>query len=167
MDAKEYDPRPAQRMRWLIGTVAVLAVAALVFWWFFRYWPQERVVNEFFTALERKDFDSAFAIYNADPDWKQDPGKYDQYPLPQLVRDWGPSSDFGTIVSHQIACAKGTGSGVIVAVTVNGRNCPVAATSGSASESKAECSQTAFMWVENKTRTLTLSPLPLKCGVLR
>jgi hypothetical protein len=167
MDAKEYDPRPAQRMRRLIGAAAVLVVAALVFWWFFRYWPQERVVNQFFSALERKDFDAAYGIYNADPDWKQQAAKYDQYPLSQFVRDWGPSSDYGAIVSHKIACAKGTGSGVIVAVNVNGHDCPVAATAGNASGHTAECSQTAFTWVENKTRTLTLSPLPLKCGILR
>lgn len=152
MDAKEYDPRPAQRRWRLIGAVAAVAVAALVFWWFFRYWPEERVVNRFFEALERKDFDAAYGIYNADPDWKQHASKYDQYPLPQFMLDWGPSSEYGGITSHRIDCAKEpdkkdfqSPSGVIVAVIVNGR------------------SQSTSLWVEKKTKTLTLSPFELQC----
>src|SRR5262245_50731385 len=106
MDAKEYDPRPAQLVWRLVGLTAALVVVALALLWFFRYWRQERVVNEFFSALQRKDFDAAFGIYNADPGWKQHPEKYSRYPLPQFMQDWGPSSEYGTIVSHKIACAK-------------------------------------------------------------
>ena len=152
MDAKEYDPRPAQRRWRLIGAAAAVAVAALAFWWFFRYWPEERVVNRFFEALERKDFDAAYGIYNADPDWKQHAAKYDQYPLPQFMLDWGPSSEYGAITSHRIDCAKEpdkkdfqSPSGVIVTVIVNGR------------------SQGTSLWVEKKTKTLTLSPFELQC----
>ncbi len=148
LDAKEYDPRPAQRIRRLIGVVAALVVAALVFWWFFRYWPEERVVNKFFQALERKDFDAAYGIYNADPDWKQHAAKYDKYSLSQFTLDWGPSSEYGVITSHKIDCAKEppNASGVIVMVSVNGR------------------SEETSMWVEKQTKTLT-SPAPreLQC----
>jgi hypothetical protein len=166
LDAKEYDPRPRQRMLRLLGAFAALVVIALVFLWVFRYWPQERVINRFFDGLEHKNFDAAFGIYNADPDWKQHPAKYNQYPLPQFMQDWGPSGEFGTIVSHKIECAKGTGSGVILAVTVNGQHCLVAGAADAKPAYKEQCSQTTFMWVEDKTRTLSISPLPLKCGVL-
>jgi hypothetical protein len=167
LDAKEYDPRPRQRIMRLIGVAAALAVVALVFLWVFRYWPQERVINRFFEALAHKDFDAAFGVYNADPDWKQHAAKYNQYPLPQFMQDWGPSSEFGAIVSHKIECSKGTGSGVIVAVTVNGQHCPGGGTADAKTAYKEQCSQTTFMWVEDKTRALTIAPLPLKCGVLR
>jgi hypothetical protein len=142
-------------------------VVALVFLWVYLYWPQERVINRFFEALERKDFDAAFGIYKADPDWKQHAAKYNQYPVPQFMEDWGPSSEFGAIVSHKIECAKGTGSGVILAVTVNGQHCPVGGAADAKPTYKEQCSQTTFMWVEDKDRTLSISPLPLKCGVLR
>ena len=166
LDAKEYDPRPRQRIWRLVGLVAALVVAALVFWWIFRYWQEERIINRFFEAIERKDFDAAYGIYNADPDWKQHAAKYNQYSLPQFMQDWGPASEFGAIVSHKIDCAKGTGSGVIVAVTVNGQHCPVSASADATPAYKEQCSQTTFTWVETKARTLTLSPLPLKCGTL-
>jgi hypothetical protein len=146
MDAEEYDPRPARRRWRLIGVAVAVAVAAFVLWWFFRYWPEERVVNKFFEAIERKDYDAAYGIYFADPDWKQHPAKYNQYPLPQFMQDWGPSSEYAVITAHKIDCASEppkkdfqSPSGVIVAVTLNGR------------------SQT-LLWVEKKDKTITLSP---------
>lgn len=152
LDAKEYDPRPAQRRkRLIIIAVAVVVIAAGV-WWFTRYWPEEHVVNKFFTAIEKKDFDTAYGIYNADPDWKSHPDKYKDYTLNQFLLDWGPSGEYGVITSHEIDCVKepdkkgfASPSGVIIAVTVNNRD-------GDAS-----------MWVEKKTKTLTISPFPLVC----
>jgi hypothetical protein len=151
MDAKEYDPKPARRRRRLIIAAVVVAVAALVFWWFFRYWPEERVVNKFFEALERKDFDAAYGIYFADPAWKQHAAKYNQYPLPQFMLDWGPSSEYATITSHKIDCSTEpkkrdfqSPSGVIVVAIVNGRyHTP--------------------LWVEKKDKTLTPSPIDVQC----
>jgi hypothetical protein len=173
LDAKEYDPRPRQRMWRLLGAIVIIAVAWFILWffpiipWFYRYGSQEGAINGFVQALEKKDFDGAYGVYFADPDWKQHAAKYNQYPLPQFLQDWGPSSEYGAIVSHRIACSKGTGSGVIVAVTINGQHCPVTPAADAKPAYKEQCSQTTFMWVEDKTRTLSISPLPLKCGVLR
>jgi hypothetical protein len=152
LDAKEYDPRPAQRIWRLIGLAATVVLALFLLWWFFRYWPEESVVNRFFAAIERKDFEAAYGIYNADPDWKQHAAKYNRYSLSQFVLDWGPSSEFGVITSHKIDCSKEPNkrgfqspSGVIVSVILNGR------------------SQATSLWVEKKTKTLTLSPYELQC----
>ena len=148
LDAKEYDARPARLLKRLAISTLMIAVAALVFWWFFRDWPQRHTVHKFFQALERQDYSAAYGIYNADPDWKQHSEKYNQYPLPQFMLDWGPSGDYGVITSHKIDCAKEppNASGVIVMVIVNGR------------------AQETSMWVEKKAKTLT-SPAPreLQC----
>jgi hypothetical protein len=154
MDAQEYDPRPAQR-RWRIIGIAVVAVLVVgSVWWFFRFYPEEQVINRFFQALERKDYDAAYAIYNADPDWKHHPAKYDQYTQSQFLLDWGPSGDYGTINSHHVDCsiepprkAFYSPSGVIIVVTINN----VAA-------------KPLSMWVEKKSRTITLSPQEAVCG---
>jgi hypothetical protein len=154
MDAKEYDPRPARR-RWMIaGLAAVLVVVCLVLWFWpsgrFRYWRQWSIADNFFAAIEHKDFDSAYGLYNADPDWKQHPGKYNQYPLAQFTLDWGPASEFGIITTHQVECAieppkKGfvSASGVVAVVKVNGRTDPT------------------LLWVEKKSGTITTSPWDL------
>jgi hypothetical protein len=148
MDAKEYDPRPARRrLRIIIALVALIVVPFLVWRIFFYYWQEKHAVNQFFEALEHKDFDTAYGVYHADPDWKQHPEKYNQYPFPQFKLDWGPSGDYGAITSHKIECVKEppsknfrSSSGLIVNVTLNGR------------------AQETSMWVEKKTKTLTLNP---------
>ena len=148
LDAKEYDPRPARR-RWriILAAVALIVVPLLAWRIFFYYWQEKHAVNQFFEALEHKDFETAYGIYHADPDWKQHPQKYNQYPLAQFQLDWGPSSDFGSITSHKIECVKEpptknfrSSSGVIVNVTLNG------------------LPKETSMWVEKKTNTLTLNP---------
>ena len=151
-DAKEYDPRPAQR-RWRLVVIAfIVAVAAFLVWWFFRYYPEERAINHFFQAIERKDFDTAYGLYFADPNWKQHPQKYDQYPLSQFMLDWGPSSEYGVITSHKIDCATEpptkayrSSTGVIVVVSVNNRP------------------ETTSMWVEKNSKSISLSPQEVLC----
>jgi hypothetical protein len=160
MDAKEYDPRPAQRRWTMVGVLAAIAVAALVIWWFYRYWPEEHVVNKFFDAIEHKDFDAAYGLYFADPDWKQHPEKYSRYTLNQFKLDWGPSSEYGTITTHKIDCATEpptkdfqSPSGVIVVVIINGRSqVMLNGDTGPLS-----------LWVEKKSKTITVSPSPVQC----
>lgn len=152
MDAKEYDPRPAQKRRRMVAIAAVVIIVLGFVWWWFRYWPEERVINSFFQAIEQKDLEKAYAIYNADPDWKQHPEKYSNYTLSQFELDWGPSSEFGPITTHKIDCAteppkKGfaSPSGVIVVVTINNR------------------SDSTDLWVEKKSKTITTSPFRVLC----
>jgi hypothetical protein len=110
------------------------------------------VINNFFHALEQKDFDAAYGIYFADPDWKQHPEKYSAYTINQFKLDWGPPGEYGPITSHQVDCALEppkkefvTASGVVVVVTINNRAEP------------------RSMWVEKKTKTITDSPVKVLC----
>jgi hypothetical protein len=152
LDAKEYDPRPAQRIKRIAAISAVVLFAGLALLWFFRYWPEEHVVNKFFDAIERQDYETAYGIYHADPDWKQHPQKYSDYALPQFKLDWGPSGEYGTITTHAIDCStepKVKGSGVIVVVTINKR------------------SESTSLWVEKKSKTITTSPWQALCHAPR
>jgi hypothetical protein len=154
MDAQEYDPRPAQRRIRLAIGAAVLLVVLLALWFWpsgrFHYMSEWNIANKFFTAIEQKNFDAAYGLYNADADWKQHPEKYNGYTLSQFTLDWGPASEYGIITSHEVDCAKepptkgfGSASGVIVAVILNHRK-----------DSKDE----ALLWVEKKSHTITLAP---------
>lgn len=152
MDAKEYDPRPAQKRWRLLVTALVVVLAAFLVWWFFRFYSEDHVINKFFAAIEHKDYDTAYGLYFADADWKQHPQKYNQYPLPQFMLDWGPSSEYGTITSHKIECtteppskAYRSPTGVIVVVSVNNRP------------------ETTSMWVEKKSKSISLSPQEVLC----
>ena len=140
--APQYDPRRERRRRIIIASVivAVAVVAALAY--LYRNWPEERVVGQFFTALVNKDYDTAYGIWMHDPNWKQHPDKYPNYPFREFYNDWGPGGEWGIIRSFHIdgsASPKG-GSGVVVVVTINDR------------------AEKARIWVEKKDKTLTFSP---------
>ena len=152
MDAKEYDPRPAQKRRKIIATVVVAVLAIAVYLYLTRYDSEKKAINKFFQAIEQKDYDAAYGIYYADPDWKQHPEKYGSYTINQFKLDWGPQGEYGAISSHQIDCAleppkKGfaSPSGVIVVVIINNLH------------------DTRSMWVEKKSKTITDSPMKVLC----
>ena len=150
MDAKEYDPGPAQRRWRLIATLALIVVVGGILWYFFRYWPEERVINKFFEAVERNDMPAAYSIYFNDPNWQQHPDSH-PYSFGQFNLDWGPSGDYGKITSHHVECATEpprkivAPTGVIVVVRINNR------------------AETKSMWVEKKTKTITDSPQTVLC----
>ncbi|HEV3038518.1 MAG TPA: hypothetical protein VHA33_12150 [Candidatus Angelobacter sp.] len=152
MDAKEYDPRPAQRRMKIIASLALIAVIVGIVWFLFRYWPEERVINRFFDAIERSDMQSAYGLYFNDPTWQQHPEKHDRYSFGQFQLDWGPSGEYGKVTSHHVECSteppkKGdvSPSGVIVVVRINNR------------------AETKSMWVEKKSKTITESPQTVLC----
>ena len=141
--APEYNPRRDQRRKQII-IIAVLFVLLLAYLgWTFRNWREERVVDHFFQAIEHKDYETAYAIWMADPNWKQHPEKFKNYPFGAFELDWGPTGEYGTITHHRIAktfTPKGGGSGVIVVAFLNDRRQPVA------------------LWVEKNDHSMTYSP---------
>jgi hypothetical protein len=154
LDAKEYDEQKerAKRKR-IISTVVLVLVVAFVLEvagsiWFktpmwFLYWPEERVAEHFFGALQKQNFEAAYGIWMRDPQWRQHPNAHKKYPYNEFYRDWGPGGEWGTIKSHKIYAAgppPGGGSGVIVDVTVNDR------------------AQPARVWVQKSDKTMSFSP---------
>jgi hypothetical protein len=152
MDAKEYDPRPAERRRKIIATAVVAVVAISVYLYLTRYNSEKKVINNFFQAIEQKDFDQAYGIYEGNPNWKQHPEKYPNYSVSQFKLDWGPQSEYGVITNHRIDCALeppkkdfASPTGVVIVVTINNRAEP------------------RSMWVEKKSNTISDSPVSVAC----
>jgi hypothetical protein len=150
LNAPEYNARREARNRnLLIGAgiliflIAVTCVGGYLLGhgWFFSNLPAEHKVDNFFNALEAKNYEKAYAIWLNDPDWKQHPQKYD-YTLKRFTEDWTTESPVGgPIVSHHVDISKtdgsGTfGSGIIIAVRVNG-------------------GRKLFMWYQRNDGTLT------------
>ena len=135
MDAPAYDPtRDNRRRNAIIGIiVAVLLFGVIAFsgfvsghGWLFTNIPYEHRVNNFFNALQDKDYAKAYGIYYNDPEWQQHPEKYSSYPLSRFTTDWTKDSPVnGPITEHHVdksvtAGSGRFGTGVIVAVRVNG-----------------------------------------------
>jgi hypothetical protein len=144
MDAKPFDEAAAKRRRNTISIVVFLVLLAAFTAWELRFMPEERAADTFFKQIEAQNFEGAYALWMADPNWKQHPEKYSRYPFNEFVQDWGPGSEYGAIKSHKVEGAgdppMGRGSGVIVEVQINGR--PV----------------TAKVWVEKSDKSLGFPP---------
>jgi len=135
MDAPVYDPTHDNRVRaLLIGCgvlIALLVVATLAgrltgHGWLYSGLPAEHRVDKFFDALEAKDYNKAYGIYENDANWQQHPDKYAaDYPLKKFIEDWTTYSPVnGPITKHHVDVSGADGSGllgtsVIVGVTVN------------------------------------------------
>jgi len=145
--APQYNPaRERKRKILIIVAICVLVAAAVLVWWF-RYWPEEHVVDRFFDALQAKDYKTAYGIWQHDPQWEQHPQAHSAYPFHDFYRDWGPGGDWGLIKEHEVQCSAAPpgGNGVVVVVTVNGR------------------AEKARLWVLKADKTLTFSPFEVLC----
>jgi hypothetical protein len=155
LNAPEFDSQRETRNRNLLIGAGVLVLLVIVIGlggfmaghgWFFSNLPIEHKVDSFFNALEAKDYDKAFTIYTNDPNWQQHPEKHADYPIKRFTEDWTTESPAGgPILSHHVDISKtdgsgAFGSGVIVAVRVNGN-------------------KKIFMWYQRSDGTLT-EPAP-------
>jgi hypothetical protein len=135
LNAPEFDAAKEERKSHLLLGLGALVLLLIILClagflsghgWLFSNLPVEHKVNSFFNALEAKDYDKAYGIYTGDPAWKQHPEKHSIYPIQRFTEDWTTYSPVsGPILNHHIDISKtdgsGTfGSGVIVAVRVNG-----------------------------------------------
>ena len=146
LDAKQYDPEKARKKRNQIVS-AILAVVVLAFlaWWF-RYWPEERIVRHFFEALQKQDYNQAYGIWMQDAEWQKHPQRHAKYPFNDFYRDWGPGGEWGLIKTEKVYGAStcpGPSSGVVVDVIVNDR------------------AEHAQVWVEKSDKTLSVPPCEL------
>lgn len=151
MDAPEYDERRERtKKNVLVGIAVIVAIVVIVAFagiftghgWAFSNLGAEHRIDKFLTAIEKKDYATAYGIYQNDSDWPQHPDKYKSYPLNRFTEDWTQYSPAGeAITSHHVdkSVVDGSGpfgTGVIVAVTVNG-------------------GKRIFIWYERKDGTLT------------
>jgi hypothetical protein len=155
LDAREIDPEEGRRRKKRIILVAALIAGVLVvgmagallgFGWWFRYWPDEHLVGNFFQALQKQDFKGAYGIWMHDPAWEQHPKEHSKYPFNEFYTDWGPGSEWGLIKAQKVYAASpcpGPGTGIVVDVIVNDRT------------------KHAQVWVEKSDKTLSFPPCEL------
>lgn len=88
------------------GSVA-LVVAVVLFLWF-RNYRQEQQVKQFFSLLQQKKYQDAYAMWGCTQDH---PCKY--YSPDAFNEDWGPSSPFADVAAIHIEHEDNCGSGVV------------------------------------------------------
>jgi hypothetical protein len=152
LNAPDYNPEKERRIRnLLIGSgVAVVLIALfgvggffMGHGWFFDDLLIEHHVSTFLSTVEANNLDQAYAIWLNDPDWKQHP-QNPNYDFTRFQEDWGAKSQDGPITSYKVDFSKRTGTGCIVAVTINHAAKPM------------------FLWYDPHTHKMSFSPLELQ-----
>jgi hypothetical protein len=146
LDAQEYDPEKGRKRKRRIISAILIVLLMLCLGWWFRYYPQERIVGHFFGALQRQDYKTAYGIWMHDPQWEQHPEQHPKYPFKEFYQDWGPGGEWGLVKTQKVFAASpcpGGGTGVVVDVIVNDRT------------------KHAQVWVERSDKTLSYPPCEL------
>jgi hypothetical protein len=123
LDAPAFDRKNSNHYRNLGALVLVVAALTMVF--LFRNLPAEHRVNQFFAAIEARDFTRAYGLWNNDPNWQQHAQQYHGYSYGRFLVDWGESGDYGRISSHRILHSTSLGNTSVMAVEVNGHKTPL------------------------------------------
>jgi hypothetical protein len=136
LDAPKFDAARDRRNRILISSAAGIVFVLVVAWWLIAGrpvdWPWNwnahlfgRItINHFLDAVEQNDLEKAYGIWVHDPNWKQHPAQYGDYPFSRFERDWSrtsPDNEYGVIQSHKIAAARVYGNVLLAAILINGR----------------------------------------------
>ncbi len=97
--------RLIKRIVILCGTAVLLGI---VLYFQFHNWRQEQTIRQFFSLLEQKKYQEAYAMMGCTPDH---PCKY--YPPDKFMEDFGPSSPLANPSAIKIAHEDTCGNGVV------------------------------------------------------
>ena len=91
---------------------ALVVLAAVVLYFAFRFYPEQRAAQRFFDALVAGDTKTAYQLWKAKP----------SYRLQDFLTDWGPYGYYGPVKSYKImkiSRPEGSINSVVVEVAVS------------------------------------------------
>jgi hypothetical protein len=151
------DPPPVkpEKSRAMAFTVAAVSVAVIVVLWFvFRYYPEKRAAEHFFTALAEGNTDLAYKL------WKPAPS----YSMKDFLADWGPEGYYGPVKSYEIlkTCAPHSSNAVDVSVAVS----PFSPMPQPGDDEKSRKTKVVSVWVVTSDKSLSFPPGAVACHLL-
>jgi hypothetical protein len=96
--------------RIVIWSLAIVIVAGSLYGWF-RNYRQEQVVKQFFTLLQEKKYQEAYALWGCTQD---NPCKY--WGPERFNEEWGPTSPYADVSSIKIVHEDSCGNGVVFGI---------------------------------------------------
>ena len=126
---KPIDLKAERRRRYAISVLAFALLLSGFGYWRFRNFAEERQALYFFRALQNKNFEEAYRLWQPTASYK----------LKDFMDDWGDKGLQGPVENFRIVRSRRRGTGVIVEVQVNS-------------------SENVRLWVERKDKSLTFPP---------
>jgi hypothetical protein len=120
----------AQRRRRRGIAIAALCVMLAGYGYYeFKNYPEEHKTSQFFQALQQKEYDKAYRLWQPTS----------SYSFKDFSQDWGPDGLQGPVKEFHVTGSTARGSGVVVRVMVNN-------------------SENVSLWVETKDKSLGFPP---------
>jgi hypothetical protein len=128
------DARRERRNKRIILWSLTAVIVAVILFFSFRNWRQERVVKQFLTLLKQQNYQDAYKLFGCT---QENPCKY--YPPEKFNEDWGPGGEYKDAGNAKIQNEDVCGSGVIFTVAIPKKD-PLG------------------LWVETSTNVLGFAP---------
>jgi hypothetical protein len=128
-------------------TIGALVVAlAVVLYFTFRYYPEKKVADQFFSALAAGDTEKAYELWKPTASYRKD----------DFLADWGASGYYGPVKSYKIMSAKAPDKSASIAVSV--ALSPYSPLPSSADAEKSQKTKVVTLWVSPADKSLSFPP---------
>ena len=139
---------PSNKTRALIFTAAALVViAAVLVYYSFRFYPEQKAAQHFFDTLVAGDMNGAYRLWKAGP----------SYRIQDFMADWGPYGYYGPVKSYKIkrvTSPNGPSNNVVVEAEVS----PFSPMPDSGDAEKSRRTRTVTVWVNSNDKSLSFPP---------
>ena len=136
-----------QKSRVMLFTVAALALTlAVVLWFTFRYYPEEKAASKFFDALVTGDTNKAYEL------WKPSAS----YRMSDFTADWGPGGYYGPVKSYKVMSAKAPKQSN--SIEVNVAISPFSPLPDQSDAEKSRKTRVVTLWVLPSDKSLSFPP---------
>jgi len=135
----------SRHLKFVAGALVVLA--AVVLYFAFRYYPEQRAAQRFFNALVAQDTNTAYRLWKAAP----------SYRLPDFLTDWGPHGYYGPVKSYKImkiSAASGSANSVVVEVAVS----PFSPMPDATDAEKSRRTRVVTVWMNTEEKSFSFPP---------
>jgi len=105
------DQKREKRRKLIVLSVIGLVIAGGLIWFFGRTFTEERAAKRFFSALESKDYQSAYAMWGCTD---QTPCR--DYKFDKFLEDWGPKSPYANASEISTTLAEPCGNSVWITI---------------------------------------------------
>jgi hypothetical protein len=128
-------------------TVALVALAVVVLYLTFRFYPEQRAAQRFFDALVAGDTNAAYQLWRPTP----------SYRMPDFLTDWGPYGYYGPVKSYKIikvSSPNGSNSSVAVEVALS----PFAPMPDVSDGEKSRRTRVVTVWMNTENKSFSFPP---------
>jgi hypothetical protein len=144
LDPPKEEPKKPRVMAFTAA--ALVLVAAVILWFTFRYYPEKKAADHFFTAVAAGDTSTAYSL------WKPSAS----YSMNDFLADWGPTGYYGPVKSYKIMGAKAPENSTSIAVNV--AVSPYSPMPDASNAEKSSKTRVVTLWVQPSDKSFSFPP---------